>query len=132
MSQALSAQSDLDTLQLLRFLRLARLARLVRIMRTIVMFDDLLLTDTALRGSVRILGWSMVVFGMLQVTTALVLHQGIHTIMVLGSRVVSIGTDVHTSIRIRSHPCGRPNVNVCAHGDAADGRSSPAWGGRRV
>ena len=59
-------------------------------------------------------------------------REAMHTIIVFGSRVVSIGTDVHTSIRIRSHPCGRPNVNVCAHGDAADGRRSPARGGRRV
>ena len=31
-------------------------------------------------------------------------REAMHTIIVLGSRVVSIGTDVHTSIRTRSHP----------------------------
>eukprot|EP00930_Biecheleria_cincta_P039836 TRINITY_DN27340_c0_g2_i1.p1 TRINITY_DN27340_c0_g2~~TRINITY_DN27340_c0_g2_i1.p1 ORF type:complete len:571 (+),score=89.83 TRINITY_DN27340_c0_g2_i1:30-1715(+) len=57
----------------LRVARLARLARLLRLVKTIQGFDALYLISTALKSSVSILAWSVVMFFLMQITLALLL-----------------------------------------------------------
>jgi len=61
--------------QWIRICRLARLMRLVRMVRTIEGFDHLLLMTTAIKGSVRILGWAIGLLMVIQMTIALIVGQ---------------------------------------------------------
>jgi len=68
-----SASLPFDLL-LLRLLRLARLMRLLRLVRTIQMLDSLYLMTTAMRGSVYILFWAVILLAAVQTVIALFLQ----------------------------------------------------------
>jgi len=64
--------------QWIRICRLARLVRLIRMVRTIEGFDHLYLMTTAIKGSVRILGWAIGLLLAIQMTIALIVGQLLH------------------------------------------------------
>jgi hypothetical protein len=65
-------------LMFLRLARLARLLRLARLVRTIKAFDSLILMTTAIKGSVKFLGWACILLLVLQMLFALLLNQMLH------------------------------------------------------
>jgi len=69
-----SAKLPLDPM-LLRLARLGRLLRLLKLVRTIRLFDSLYLMTTAIKGSVSMLFWSVVVLALVQMMIAFTLQQ---------------------------------------------------------
>jgi len=69
-----TAQLPLNPM-LLRLARLIRLLRLLRLVKTIQGFDSLYLMTTAIKGSVSILVWAVVLLAMIQMIFALLLQQ---------------------------------------------------------
>eukprot|EP00928_Gymnodinium_smaydae_P080075 TRINITY_DN6386_c2_g1_i2.p1 TRINITY_DN6386_c2_g1~~TRINITY_DN6386_c2_g1_i2.p1 ORF type:complete len:587 (+),score=81.39 TRINITY_DN6386_c2_g1_i2:85-1845(+) len=61
--------------QVFRLFRLVRLLRLVRLARTIQTFDSLYLITTALKGSISILAWAVILLFLIQMMLALLLTQ---------------------------------------------------------
>jgi len=55
---------------LLRLLRLVRLLRLLRLIRTISVFDSLYLMTTAIKGSVSVLVWTVMILGLVEMCLA--------------------------------------------------------------
>jgi len=64
----------------IRLARLGRLLRLMRIVRALESMDALYLMTTAIRGSMVILGWSVVLLTVIQMAFALLLNQILHDI----------------------------------------------------